>query len=294
MNKRKVEVVVLSDIHLGTFGCKAKELLNYLKSIQPEMLILNGDIIDIWQFKKGYFPKSHMKVIKYVTSLLTKEVKVYYITGNHDEMLRRFSGLVLGSLEIQDQLILDLDGKKVWIFHGDVFDITMKHSKWLAKLGSSGYDLLIKMNSLINRISFLLGWKRVSLSKKIKNSFKSAVKYISNFEENATEIASYHRFDYVACGHIHQPQIKSYIAKNNHPVVYLNSGDWIENMTALEYNAGKWHLYEYQNDLSIQSYLNSKLEVEEDLLMVDYKQTEIFAIAFSEMLKTNSLKDTAK
>lgn len=245
--KRRLELVVISDVHLGTYGCRAKELLNYLKTIQPKTLILNGDIIDIWQFNKRYFPKSHMNVIKHLTSLLSKETKVYYITGNHDEMLRKFKGFQLGNFKILNKLVLNLDGKKGWFFHGDVFDVTMKHSKWLAKLGGKGYDLLIVINTFINWCSKLLGYRKLSLSKKIKNSVKGAVKFIDDFEVTASNIAIDNDYDYVVCGHIHQPEIKS-IKNQKGETLYLNSGDWIENLTALEYNNKEWTIYKYSED----------------------------------------------
>ena len=245
--KRRIELVVLSDVHLGTFGCRAKELLAYLHSIEPKTLILNGDIIDIWAFNKRFFPNSHMKIIKKITSMLSKGTKVYYVTGNHDEMLRKFEGFRLGSFEIVNKLLLDLDGRKTWIFHGDVFDITMKHSKWIAKLGGKGYDLLILLNTFINWISErILKKGRISLSKKIKNGVKSAVKFIDDFEETATTIAIENGYDFVVCGHIHQPQIKKVSDKEGRIVTYLNSGDWIENLTALEYNNKKWELYHFK------------------------------------------------
>ncbi|MCL7753119.1 UDP-2,3-diacylglucosamine diphosphatase [Polaribacter sp. Z022] len=245
--KRKLDYVVISDVHLGTYGCRAKELLSYLKTIQPNVLILNGDIIDIWQFNKRYFPKSHMSVIKHITGLLSKGTEVYYITGNHDEMLRKFKGFQLGNFKILNKLIINLDGKKAWIFHGDVFDVTMQHSKWLAKLGGKGYDLLILINTFINWISSLFGKGKLSLSKKIKNSVKSAVKFINNFELIASDIAIENNYDYVICGHIHQPEIRE-IENNKGKTVYLNSGDWIENLTSLEYSNKKWRLYEYSKD----------------------------------------------
>mgnify|MGYP001567378813 FL=1 len=125
--KRRVDILVISDIHLGTYGCHAKELLHYLKSIKPETVVLNGDIIDIWQFSKSYWPQSHMKVVKHLMKWIGKGVKTYYITGNHDEMLRRFVGMKIGSLSIVNKVVLTLpDGKKAWMFHGDVFDITMQ------------------------------------------------------------------------------------------------------------------------------------------------------------------------
>ncbi|OAD44758.1 UDP-2,3-diacylglucosamine diphosphatase [Polaribacter atrinae] len=245
--KRKLDYVVISDVHLGTYGCRAKELLNYLKTIQPKVLILNGDIIDIWQFNKRYFPKSHMNVIKHITSLLSKGTTIYYITGNHDEMLRKFKGFELGNFKILNKLVLNIDDKKAWIFHGDVFDITMQHSKWLAKLGGKGYDFLILINTFINWISKLLGYGKLSLSKKIKNGVKSAVKFIDDFEKTASDIAIENEYDYVICGHIHQPEIRE-IKNHKGKTTYLNSGDWIENLTALEYNNHQWCLYEYAND----------------------------------------------
>ncbi|MCF8391764.1 MAG: UDP-2,3-diacylglucosamine diphosphatase, partial [Bacteroidales bacterium] len=201
--KRKVEILVISDVHLGTYGCKAKELLNYLRSVKPKILILNGDIIDIWQFSKYYFPNAHLKIIKYLTKLLTKGTTIYYITGNHDELFRKFEGFELGKLKIVNKLLLEIDGKKTWFFHGDVFDVTMKHSKWLARLGGQSYGLLILLNMVVNKISNLFGYGRISLSKKIKNSVKSAVKFVNNFENVAAQIAIQNDYDYVICGHIH-------------------------------------------------------------------------------------------
>ncbi len=244
--KREVEVLVLSDIHLGTRGCHAKELIQYMQSIKPKAVILNGDIVDIWQFKKSYWPKSHMQVIKQLTSWMTKGVKIYYITGNHDEMLRKFVGFKMGSLKIVNKVLLKLDGKKAWFFHGDVFDVTMQHSKWLAKLGANGYDFLIIINRIVNRISEKFGKGKISLSKRIKNSVKSAVKFVNNFEKIASDIAIENGYDFVVCGHIHQPEIKE-ISNQDGKVLYLNSGDWIENLTALEYNNKQWSLYRYES-----------------------------------------------
>ncbi|MEL6253987.1 MAG: UDP-2,3-diacylglucosamine diphosphatase [Bacteroidota bacterium] len=274
--KRKIDLLVISDVHLGTFGCRAKELLNYLKTVNPKTLILNGDFIDIWQFNKRYFPKSHMKVIKYITSLLASGTKVYYITGNHDEMLRKFKGFQLGGFEIVNKVVLELDGKKAWFFHGDVFDVTMKHSKWLAKLGGMGYDFLIMLNTAVNWISETFGQGRISLSKKIKNSVKGAIKFINDFEETSAEIAISNGYDYVVCGHIHQPQMREIFNKEGDSVMYLNSGDWIENLTALEYKDGVWSIYEYAEDAEAQSLNPAELSQEGDLDKADYKTKQLF------------------
>jgi UDP-2,3-diacylglucosamine pyrophosphatase LpxH len=240
--KREVDLVVISDVHLGTYGCHAEELLRYLKSLKPQKLILNGDIIDIWQFSKHYWPEAHMKVIKQIVSMMSKGVEVYYLTGNHDEMLRKFSDFSIGTFSLMDKLVLELDGKKAWFFHGDVFDVTMQHSKWL---GGLGYDLLIVLNRAANYISEKILHKgKISLSKKIKNSVKSAVSFISNFENTASEIAIENKYHYVVCGHIHQPEIKK-IETEKGTVTYLNSGDWVENLTSLEYHEKVWKLYTY-------------------------------------------------
>lgn len=251
MRKRVVELAVISDVHLGTFGCHAKELLNYLNSISPKTLILNGDIIDIWQFRKRYFPKSHLAVIQKIIDLSTKGTKVIYITGNHDEMLRKFSDMTMGNFSLVDKLVMDLDGKKAWFFHGDVFDASIQNAKWLAKLGGWGYDLLILINRFINWFLIKLGREKFSLSKKIKNSVKKAVKYIQDFEVTASDLAIDNNYKYVVCGHIHQPQM---IRKTNKvgTTLYLNSGDWIENLSALEYNDKRWNLLLY-NDLNLEN-----------------------------------------
>lgn len=262
--KRKVKVVVISDVHLGTYGCHARELLYYLNSVQPKILILNGDIIDIWQFRKRYFPKSHMLVIKKILTLAAKGTKVYYLTGNHDEKLRKFTDTRMGNLHIMDKLVLNLDGKKAWFFHGDVFDASIKHAKWLAKLGGWGYDLLILMNRGLNWLLSLVGRDKYSLSKRIKNSVKSAVKFISNFEDTAAELAIENEYDFVVCGHIHQPAIRKVKNKKGR-TLYLNSGDWVENLTALEYNNQTWKLFSYKTRERVMK-LDRTVNTETDLI----------------------------
>ncbi|WP_316807692.1 UDP-2,3-diacylglucosamine diphosphatase [Pedobacter agri] len=246
MDKRNIDVVVISDVHLGTYGCHAKELLKYLKSIRPKTLILNGDIIDIWQFSKSYWPDSHMKVIRKLMKFVSEGVQVYYLTGNHDEMLRKFDGMEMGSFHLQNKLILELDGKKAWFFHGDVFDVTMQHSKWLAKMGAVGYDTLILINSFVNWVLTAFGKEKMSFSKKIKAKFKDAVKFINSFEQTAGELAIEKGYHYVVCGHIHQAE-KRQITSGEGQVTYLNSGDWVESLTALEYQDQSWSVFKYDH-----------------------------------------------
>ncbi len=274
MEKRKLDVAVISDVHLGTYGSRAVELSRYLSTIDPSILVLNGDIIDIWQFSKKYWPASHMQVIKQITSMLSRGVKVYYVTGNHDEMLRRFEHFSVGDLHIVNKLIIHhQNNTRSWIFHGDVFDVTMQYSKWLAKLGAVGYDLLIMINTFINYISKKLGKGKISLSKKIKNSVKSAVKYINSFEETAADIAIGKGYDYVLCGHIHQPCDRD-IKSSKGTVRYLNSGDWIENLTALEYQNNNWSVYHYQEDEQVQE-LNDSYYMDEAAYL---RTAELFKI----------------
>lgn len=271
--KRSVEVAVISDTHLGTYGCKAKELLNYLRSIDPKVLILNGDFIDIWQFKKSYFPESHLEIIKYILNLSLTNCQVIYLTGNHDEFLRKFSPMTFGKIKLLDKHIFELDGKKTWVFHGDVFDSSVQHSKWIAKLGGIGYDYLIRLNNLSNWILSKMGREKYSFSKKIKNNIKKAVKFIGDFEQTASELAIENKFDYVICGHIHQPQ-KRKVTTPKGSCLYLNSGDWIENLTALEYNNGSWEIYYYENDVLID--LMNQIDEKPQQTPDQYKEIEVF------------------
>src|SRR5688572_24117637 len=248
MEKRPVDVVVLSDIHLGTYGCRAKELLAYLKGITPGVLILNGDIIDGWQFSRHYFPRAHIAVIKEILHLLTQGTRIFYITGNHDELMRRYSDFQLSNFSLTDKLVLEIDNKMTWIFHGDVYDHTTKGSaKFLARLGSNGYGLLILFNRFINFILKFFGKERVSFSKQIMASVNKAVSKIHDFEVKAAEIAIEKKYDYVICGHIHQPQIKT-VENSSGKVIYMNSGDWVEHLTALEYYKHEWKIFTYEED----------------------------------------------
>ncbi len=250
--KRRLAVAVISDVHLGTYGCHAPELLRYLKSIKPKVLVLNGDIVDIWQFSKNYWPASHMRVVRYLAGLAAKGTRIHYLTGNHDELLRKFAGLKLGHFQLDNKLVLDLPHGRTWLFHGDVFDVTMRHSRWLAKLGGQGYDLLILLNRLVNFLLQKIGRPNVALSKAVKNRVKSAVSLVSDFEQTAANIAADNDYRYVACGHIHQPAIRP-LATPQGEVTYLNSGDWVENLTALEYTAeAGWALYRYADDPRMQ------------------------------------------
>ena len=175
---------------------------------------------------------------------LTRALDWVWITGNHDELLRKFSPTRLGNLHIKNKLLLQMDEGPAWFFHGDVFDLSMKYSKWLARLGAVGYDLLILINRWVNWFAAALGYGRISLSKKIKDGVKTAVRFISDFEQIAIDLAAEKGYAYVVCGHIHQPNIRQ-VPVDGGQLTYLNSGDWIENLTALEYYGQEWHLYRH-------------------------------------------------
>jgi len=252
IGKREVDIVIISDIHLGAFGCHAKELLQYMRSIRPKMLILNGDIVDIWQFRKAYFPKSHLMVIRHLTGLIAKNTKVVYITGNHDELMRKFVKFNLGSFKLVNKLLLDLHGKKTWIFHGDVF---------------------------ANFIITSLGREKISFSKRVKHSVKTAVSYINKFEETAAGIAISKGYSYVICGHIHQPEMRK-ISNSQGEVMYLNSGDWVENLSSLEYQDGEWRIYNYREDPHVKAYTKASKQLQ----TFSHKET------FQNLLKEFELK----
>ena len=183
-------------------------------------------------------------------------------------MLRKYTDLQLGNFEIVDKLLLNLDGKKAWIFHGDVFDSSTKgYAKFLAKLGGKGYDLLILINRFINWILQLIGREKMSFSKKIKDGVKKAVAFVSDFETTAAEIAIEKKYDYVICGHIHMPQIRE-VKTDKGKVMYLNSGDWVENLTALEYDKGKWEIFHYDKKYLDLIYSKDNFQQEDIVLKI--------------------------
>lgn len=244
MTKRPLEVLVLSDTHLGTRGCEAVALYNYLKSVAPKILVLNGDIVDIWQFSTSYFPKAHWAVLGEIMAMAQQGIPIYYLTGNHDDTLRKFAPYQVGNVYLDNKLLLELDGKLAWIFHGDVYDGSITHGRWAAKMGGRCYDMLIVFNRFINRILRFFKCRPTHFSKRIKNGVKKAVQKVSNFEKAATEKAIENGYDYVICGHIHRPQMRE-VNTENGSVLYLNSGDWLENLSSLEYYDQQWHLYHY-------------------------------------------------
>lgn len=272
--RRELELVVISDVHLGTRGSHAKELIQYLKSIRPQVLVLNGDIIDIWQFSKRYWPNSHTKVLKQILNLSAKGTQVYYLTGNHDEKLRKLVGLKMGNFEIRNTLEYTFaTGERALLFHGDVFDAIMQHSKWIARVGAVSYDALIALNVLINATRNAFGYGKVSLSKRVKQNVKSAVSFINSFETTAAHAGIRQGFDSIVCGHIHQPADRMVVLPEGEQIRYLNSGDWVENLTALEHDGFDWHLYNFRESVP-ESEVTSE-ELDDD--PADLNERELFA-----------------
>ena len=240
--KRNLDILVISDLHLGTYGSEADEVLAYLDSIEADKIVINGDFVDIMLFNKRFWPSSHMKVVKYFLDLISQGKEIYYVTGNHDELMRKFLNFKIQNFKIVNQIVLDTPEGKVWMFHGDVFDFSIQ-TGWLTKLAGFLYDYMIMFNSWINKkIMRPLGRKRLNFSKTIKANVKTAVQYFANFEIKAAEIAQKNGYKYVVCGHIHTPKIESFDI-NGEEIIYMNSGDWLESLSSLEYVNNKWSIY---------------------------------------------------
>ena len=239
--------IVLSDIHLGTPGSKARQAAEFLKAHSCQQLILNGDIIDGWQLKQyGTWKKKHTAFFKAVLKqILRYDTHVIYLRGNHDDFLDQILPFRVGqNFSIRKDYILKSGGKQFYVTHGDVFDSVTVHLKWLAYLGDAGYTLLLGLNKFYNQYRMWRGLPYYSLSQQIKQRIKWAVNYISDFESKLTELARARGCDGVICGHIHQAAIHDY-----NGITYMNAGDWVESLSALvEDHQGHWSLLYYATD----------------------------------------------
>lgn len=236
--------IIISDLHLGASGSKAEEVTSFLKSYSCKKLILNGDIIDAWQLKKyGVWKRKHTMFFRRVLKMIEENnTKVIYIRGNHDDFLDQIIPFRLGKhFQFRKDYILNSGSKSFYITHGDVFDSITTRMKWLAYLGDMGYTFLLWINKFYNKYREWKGLPYYSLSQRIKQSVKMAVSYMSDFEEKLTELAKAKSCDGVICGHIHHPAIREIDG-----IQYMNSGDWVETLSALvEDSEGNWSLLYY-------------------------------------------------
>jgi UDP-2,3-diacylglucosamine pyrophosphatase LpxH len=251
MNRTKHKTVILSDIHLGTSHSKSRELCQFLKSISCKKLILNGDIIDGWYLqkkngKKNVWKKKHTEFFKVIIKMMEKDgTEIIYIRGNHDDFLDSIAPFRFANIRILNYYILRSKDKKYFVTHGDVFDKITTGIRWLAKIGDIGYSLLLRLNKYVNEKRMKRGQPYYSLSQKIKHQVKQAVAYISDYEHQLVQFAWSKKMDGIICGHIHHPANK--MMQGIH---YLNSGDWVESLTALtEDFEGNWEIYYYDKNL---------------------------------------------
>jgi len=220
----------ISDVHLGTPGCQAKFLLDFLKHNESDTLYLVGDIIDGWRLKKSiYWPQSHNDVVQKILRKARKGTEVVYVPGNHDESIRQFLGLSFGEIKVVPEAIhTTTDGRKLWITHGDLFDGVMRYAKWLAYVGDNLYSLILYFNRYLNLLRIRMGMQYWSLSQYLKHQVKNAVSYIADFEMIMAREARLRGCQGVVCGHIHKAEIR--MIDN---LLYCNDGDWVESLTAL-------------------------------------------------------------
>ena len=228
--KRKYRTVWISDIHLGTRGCNATMLVDFLRSIECETLYLVGDIIDGWRLKKGwYWPDAHNEVVRRVLKMAHRGTRVVFVAGNHDELLRDYAGMSFGGVElVLDAIHETADGRKLLVTHGDAFDAVVLYHRWLAFLGDKAYSLMMRVNIGFNAIRRRMKLPYWSLSAYLKKRVKNAVSYICSFEEAVAHEAIARGLDGIVCGHIHCAEIREIGG-----ITYYNDGDWVESCTAL-------------------------------------------------------------
>ena len=230
LRPKRFRAIWISDIHLGFKGCRAEYLLDFLKSTDSEYLYLVGDIIDMWNMRRGlYWPQSHNNVIRTVLGKAKRGTKVIYIPGNHDDLLRDYDGMSFGDVLIRNEVVhTTKDGRRLLVLHGDAFDSVIKCSKLLEMIGNLSYDWLLEVNRLVNWGRRKLGLPYWSLATYLKHKVKNAVNYISNFERAVSHEARKHKVDGLVCGHIHRAEMSTI-----NGVLYCNDGDWVESCTAL-------------------------------------------------------------
>ena len=237
-----VRTAFISDVHLGSRGCRADLLLQFLRSVHMDQLILVGDIVDLWSLRRSfYWPSAHNEVVRTILALARSGTRVVYVPGNHDEEFREFVGESFGQLEIhRDYVHVAADGRRWLVLHGDEFDNVVKCSRWLAAVGSRVYDWTLELNRHFNSIRRWFGYSYWSLAGYLKHRVRNAMQYVNSFEQAVAHEARRRGVDGVVCGHIHRAGISDFDG-----LTYCNDGDWVENCSALiEDRSGRmalWH-----------------------------------------------------
>jgi UDP-2,3-diacylglucosamine pyrophosphatase LpxH len=222
--------IFISDVHLGTRGCQAEKLLDFLRLHDAETIYLVGDIVDGWQLKRSwYWPQPHNDVVQKLLRKARKGARIVYVPGNHDEAFRDYVGTHFGGVEVMPEAVhVTADGKRLWVIHGDQFDGVIQFAPWLAHVGARAYNIVLRLNTLVRHGQRTLGLPYWSLSAYLKHKVKNAVQFIDRFETVLGEAASARGFDGVVCGHIHHAEVRRF-----GPVLYVNDGDWVESCTAV-------------------------------------------------------------
>lgn len=244
---RKVRAVFISDVHLGTPGCQAGALLDFLRCVESEHLYLVGDIVDGWQLRRRwYWPQAHNDVVQKLLRKARKGTRVVFVPGNHDEFARRYVGHDFGGIEVvEDCIHRTADGRQFWVMHGDLFDGVVQCAKWLAHLGDHAYEFTLKLNRHLNSLRARLGLPYWSLSRYLKLKVKRAVSFIGDFEAAVAKEARKRGLDGVVCGHIHHAELRDIDG-----ITYANDGDWVESLTALvEHHDGRLEILDWSEEL---------------------------------------------
>ncbi len=275
--KTDYKTIIVSDVHLGTKGSKSKEIARFLKQFHCDNLILNGDIIDGWQLKKsGSWKRKHTRFFNRVLKMMeSQSTNVYYLRGNHDDFLDQILPLQIGRLQILADMTYESNGKTYFITHGDVFDSITTNLRWIAYLGDVGYTFLLWLNRVVNYYRYKKGLPYFSLSQFVKGKVKQAVSYVDDYETELAKMAKAKGCDGIICGHIHKAENRMIDG-----IHYLNSGDWVETMSALaEDHEGNWELI-YFNQIDFKK-MDSHQELSIPSRMEDLTKIDLARVAFT-------------
>ena len=275
--KTNYKTIIVSDVHLGTKGSKSKEIARFLKQFHCDNLILNGDIIDGWQLKKsGSWKRKHTRFFNRVLKMMeSQSTNVYYLRGNHDDFLDQILPLQIGRLQILADMTYESNGKTYFITHGDVFDSITTNLRWIAYLGDVGYTFLLWLNRVVNYYRYKKGLPYFSLSQFVKGKVKQAVSYVDDYETELAKMAKAKGCDGIICGHIHKAENRMIDG-----IHYLNSGDWVETMSALaEDHEGNWELI-YFNQIDFKK-MDSHQELSIPSRMEDLTEIDLPRVAFT-------------